>query len=269
MCASFSLPSCQTLIGLDEVGPRARDSVTVVGGSPGAGTGGAAASGAPAVSGTTATGVGAGGIECDANVPLVDTLTLPPIPVVAAAQAPTIDGDVDAVWCSARVFKVLLKAGEGAPASFATEGRALWDDRHLYLLLEVVNEEVYESAFFWYENDHAWVGLDPTPVGTQGDELLFGFTTTTRDLQNFEAWPEYDRSRILLAQRRIGNALFFEVSVPWELFPNLTAAVGREVGFELRTKDTSDGQAFSSLSWASVDDESDGAPSSWGRLLLQ
>lgn len=261
LLTALATSSCQALIGLDEVGPR--PAVRTMDGAGGLG-------GAPAMAqgGSTAQPSPTAGAPCNTKVPLVSAATPPEIPAVATATLPTIDGKIDDIWCLARRFQPQLSAGDSGALAAGVSGQLLWDESHLYLLLVITDDVLYREAFFWYENDYAWVGVDPTPGEVGGDELLFGLTASTRDAQEFESWPAFDRTRVLIAHAQSTDTFTFEVSIPWDLRAGFVPATERALGFELRFADTDDGAAHAALSWANADEYSYEQPNSWGPVRL-
>ncbi len=260
---------CQTLIGLNDVGPRADDTRSSPGG---AGLSGASANGGAEPSGARSNGGGQGGasaeLPCNDAPPLGEPDAVPLLTATHVLVAPTIDGDIDPAFCQARAFSLRHAGGDRKSPELAGTGRLLWDAKHLYLALQMVDDQIYTDKFSWYENDSFWLGFDPTPGDGASDELLFGMVPGQRELQNFESWPRFDLSRVFVAQSRAGVTSSLEISIAWETLPNFMVGSGAELGFEWRAIDTEDGVSFATLSWANADADSDLKPESWGRVRL-
>ncbi len=270
---------CQTLIGLNDVGPRPEDTPASRGGaglSGASASGGADPSGARSHGGAGASGASPSGGQagvpgeppCNDAPPLGEPNAVPPLTATHVLVAPTIDGEIDPAFCQARAFSLRHVGGDRKSPELAGTGRLLWDAKHLYLALQMVDDQVYTDRFSWYENDSFWLGFDATPGDGASDELLFGMVPGQRELQNFESWPRFDLSKVFVAQSRASVTSSLEISIAWETLPNFMVAAGAELGFEWRVNDTEDGSTFATLSWASASSESDRNPDGWGRVTL-
>lgn len=231
---------CARILGLDELSERPE----ITGAAGGGGWGGAA---------SCSPGRREAG---EVIVPLTDA-------------AASIDGSRDAVYdCGARID--LEPTPTGAATEVSAVSWVLATNAGLCLFVEVTDPVTHE-AFFWYDAEHLWLGLDPRTPPADSFELpalAFALAPNDRDVHTGEGWPAAALSAVLVAQRE--DAVHgYEVLIPWEVGGLAQPPEpGRRLRLEVGYSDFAEaGQAAEVLSWSPSSDPQE--PTTWGTLVLE
>lgn len=173
--------------------------------------------------------------------------------------APVIDGEVDAAWDAARVYAFPDEEGHrfGAfianpeytegPDDFSGQFRALWDENHLFVLVQMRDQEPYADGFSeCWRNDGIELLLDG------GNEKASSYDANDAYLAfrlggDEEEWdPDICTLSVLDREKAIANIVYatavsdtgwvIEVRVPWENV-DVTPANGRSIGFNVYAND--------------------------------
>jgi hypothetical protein len=127
-----------------------------------------------------------------------------PLPVYELSKTATpikVDGKLnDAVWAKAPRFRYFRMNLDGAPSSYETEARALYDDTFLYFSFRCVDDNIW--ATFKTRDQHLWeeevvevflqadsdqptyIELEVNPLGTMLDIFLLDVRKPLR----YESW---------------------------------------------------------------------------------
>ncbi|SET89094.1 endo-1,4-beta-xylanase [Paenibacillus sp. NFR01] len=157
--------------------------------------------------------------------------------------SPTIDGNVDAAWSAAAEMPVnrYQLAWQGASGT----AKALWDEKNLYVLIQVSDAQLDKSNANKWEQDSIEVFLDENNAKTtfyQEDDGQFrvNFDNET----SFS--PESFAAGFESATKVSGTSYTVELKIP---FRTVTGANHAKLGFDVQINDAKDGARQSVAAW--------------------
>jgi enterochelin esterase-like enzyme len=149
----------------------------------------------------------------------------------AAAQfgSPVIDGEVDKIWSEAKtIVPKYSTTTENTTAKF----KAMWDDKALYILAQVKDENISKDSVNPYEQDSVEIFLDENNDKTQEfgiDDLQFRI-----NYANDETADKGDLTRLYSKTKVVDGGYIIEARIAWD---KLTPANNDVVGLELQIND--------------------------------
>ncbi len=102
----------------------------------------------------------------NANTPKREPGAVPRLAVVQSKDAPRLDGSLlDPAWDAARATSAFVETRKGGPAEFQASAKLLWDERYLYVGVDVHDallraSETREDGHLW-EQDCIELMIDP------------------------------------------------------------------------------------------------------------
>lgn len=159
-----------------------------------------------------------------------------PKTILASHGTPVIDGEMDAVWGLSKVYDVnnQLTAWEGATGKV----RVLWDEKNIYVYLEVTDNTPDSSALNLYEQDSVEVFLDQNNEKAgyfQEDDGQF--RVGRNGVESFGTVPAAVMDGFLSAVKITDTGYSVELAIP--LIEKGSA--DRVLGFEAQVNDGSNG----------------------------
>jgi hypothetical protein len=195
-----------------------------------------------------------------------------------AAAAPVLDGVEDDVWARAHAYDlVALSPEQTAPAreDFSARFRPLWDDRRLYLRVEITDDvrKSFDGSRAPHNFDqceiyvHAGEGWGDQAKWDYGGPRQFAYELFRDPVRLKPTWKGKQKDQEV-AVREVDGGWQAEVALPfafWDLRPE----VGRAIGFELHCNDndTSD-ERENHLAWSDDKNEAWRSPTVIGTLTL-
>ncbi len=174
-------------------------------------------------------------------------------------RAPIIDGEPDAAWDKAEAYRLehnfydAVSDDQDCSASFKT----LCDKNNLYVLVEVVDDELRnDSDEFWYDDGvEIFIDADHSRSGHYDDN----------DYQYFFVWDAASPTMGRGGQERTDGTEYkfartddgyrLEVRFPWSML-DATCSPGSPIGFDVQVNDDDDGgERDSKLAWNAVEDD--------------
>ena len=188
--------------------------------------------------------------------------------IVANHGTPKVDGKIDDVWKNVPRLKTTrsveehdtLPEGEKAATAYA---RCMWDDGHLYCLVEVTDPKISTTAFDAWESDSVELFVDPNlsrgnsyddddaqyRTGADG-EITVG---TNEDPENFSS-----------VVTKTDTGYIVEASI------KMDTAAGKEIGFDVQVNNCiGEGRRQSTMKWNDASNESYQSVSSLGTLMMK
>lgn len=161
----------------------------------------------------------------------------------AAFATPVIDGTVDPVWSLAPALPVdrYQLAWQGATGT----AKALWDERNLYVLVEVSDAQLDKSSANVWEQDSVEIFLDENNAKTsfyQNDDGQFRVNFDNES--SFS--PESRADGFVSAARVSGTNYTVEVKIP---FKTITPNNDKGIGLDVQINDAKDGARQSVATW--------------------
>lgn len=232
--------------------------------------------------------------------PSVDSSAL----ILPTSQAPVIDGEEDEVWARATRYTIDHAPGAFSDGTQATplDGsadlsagfRALWDSDHLYLYIDVTDDQLVNdtsatepmglpdgsSAVAWWYDDSVEVYLDAdnarqSEYGPKDAHYHFDWDRTrpTMGYHNLPAGVHVlDRPGSLdgveFAMTTTDQGYRTEIKFPWSTLGTTPAAGGR-VGLDIHVNDDDDGGTRDAkISWHDTEDSAWINPQAFGVATL-
>lgn len=173
---------------------------------------------------------------------------LPTLEVIRAAQQPTLDGLLqERDWHRAKSTGPFLEPRRGGRATVEASAKALWDERYLYVAVEVVDTHLLASdlerdAHLW-EQDCVELMVDPKGIGRAYFEIEVSPRGTVFD-SRFDSrrtpapfghvgWDSGVRVGVhrsgTLDDEQVDSGYTVEMAIPWQAF-SPESARGPEVG---------------------------------------
>ncbi len=156
---------------------------------------------------------------------------------------PVIDGAVDSVWSKAQAIPVntYQMAWQGATAT----AKALWDDKNLYVLVQVSDSELDKKSANTYEQDSVEVFVDENNGKTPYYENDDGQYRV-----NFDNEASFNPAAIsagfVSATKVAGKNYTVEMKIPLK---SVTPSNNMKIGFDVQVNDAKDGSRKSVASW--------------------
>ncbi|AZK45370.1 endo-1,4-beta-xylanase [Paenibacillus lentus] len=161
----------------------------------------------------------------------------------AAFATPVIDGSMDAVWNNTASMPInqYQMAWQGASGV----AKALWDDKNLYVLIQVSDAQLDKSSDNAWEQDSVEVFLDENNARTsfyQGDDGQYRINFDNETSFNPPTIAEGFES----ATQVSGSNYTVEMKIP---FKSITPTNNLLIGFDAQINDAKDGARQSVAAW--------------------
>ncbi|WHX49347.1 endo-1,4-beta-xylanase [Paenibacillus woosongensis] len=161
----------------------------------------------------------------------------------AKFATPVIDGTVDAVWNDTPGMPInrYQMAWQGANGV----AKALWDDKNLYVLIQVSDSQLDKSSANVWEHDSVEVFLDENNAKTsfyQDDDGQYRINFANETSFNPPSLAEGFESAVQVS----GSNYTVEMKIP---FKTITPANNMKVGFDAQINDAKDGARQSVATW--------------------
>lgn len=180
----------------------------------------------------------------------------------ATFGTPVIDGEVDPIWHQTPALPLdrYQTAWHGASGT----ARVLWDHEHLYVLVQVTDEQLDRSASSPWEQDSIEVFIDENNAKTTSYEADDGQYRV-----NYVNEPTFNPAGIgagFASSARVeGTAYTVEVQIP---FRTIRPEEGTTIGFDVQINDARDGVRQSIATWNDLTGNGWQDPSVFGHLTL-
>ncbi len=187
----------------------------------------------------------------------------PPKMAEAKYGTPKVDGKIESAWNKAKKIDVKL-AATGKPAASGT-ARALWDEKFLYVLVEVTDPVLDNKAKNDYEKDSVELYLDENNAKSSAYQADDGqFRVTFEGVQSFGSNGADDRFASAVAVVKGGYVV--EAAIP---FRTIEGANGLVLGFDAQINDGDGTGTRAGVSkWNDPTDNSWQNTLNWGTVKL-
>lgn len=161
----------------------------------------------------------------------------------AKYATPVIDGVMDETWKSAPEMAVnrFQMAWQGATAV----GRALWDEGHLYVLMQVSDDQLDKTSANPWEQDSVEIFVDANNGKTtfyQEDDGQYRINFDNEVSFSSTSISEGFQSAVKVS----GNSYIVEAKIP---LPNVKWVNGTKLGFDMQVNDAKNGARQSAAAW--------------------
>lgn len=156
------------------------------------------------------------------------------------AFPPVIDGEIDEVWYTTPLMpvdKVIPSVEPVDTNDFKVDVRLLWDAEHLYMLLIVRDDTIFNDAPNIWDNDNVEIYLDLNNTGIAWSEGFQQLRLVAGDTV-VHGFDDY-----YYGYRRHGGVYWMEIAIPFGfILQDFVPEVGTTIGFDLVARDNDFGQ---------------------------
>jgi fibronectin type 3 domain-containing protein len=216
--------------------------------------------------------VNSGGTSGNSNQATASPAVAPQAQIAYATTAPTIDGNVDAIWSSAPAYSInnVINYGTGtitSNADLSGTWQGLWDTTNLYVLITVTDDVLLKFVTNPWDADTTEFMIDADHNG--------GTAYDANDFQYFFPWNSTtivetkhspsSLTGVTFAQTNISGGYRIEAKVPWSTL-TVTPAANNLVGLDVHIDDAdvTAGTRDSKRMWNDTTDQAWTNPSLFG-----
>jgi endo-1,4-beta-xylanase len=192
------------------------------------------------------------------------TVMAAPLKGEAIRGTANIDGEIEAVWDAAEVLQLELITGQTTDTVVA---RTMWDDSNLYVLVEITDDVLDDTAANVWERDSVEIYIDQNNAKTttyEADDMQLR-VNFKNEVTSGGAYFEAVREEIKSATVLVDGGWILEVSIPWTI---VETQEGTVIGFDLQYNDASNGTRPGFLKWNDTTDTAWNNTSVFGNLEL-
>ncbi len=189
------------------------------------------------------------------------------------SSAPVIDGTIEALWNNYAPYSLdQVPVGViSGPADASAVFRTMWDDTHLYIMVEVTDDVLRDEGGNQWDDDGVEIFIDMgnTKNATYGaGDYQFAF------VYNRSVITEYKHNAIAgvtFAQGSRPDGYLMEISIPWSTLGGVPNH-GDLIGFDVHVNDDDgEGGDFlrdSKIAWHDATDDAHHSPAAFGTITM-
>jgi len=195
-----------------------------------------------------------------------------PANIRKASRPVVVDGKAEALWSEARQYKIgnVIYGSPSNDEDFSASYKAVWDEKNLYVLVDVTDENLKNDSDEFYLDDcvEVFIDADNSKSGSYGDndyQFHFGWA---------EANPSMGESQhnqtegVEFAVRRADAGYRVEIKFPWATL-GVEPSAGKKIGLDVHVNDDDDGgDRDTKLTWRGKEDNAWQNPSVLGTAEL-
>ena len=176
-----------------------------------------------------------------------------------------IDGGEDDVWKDAEEIPLTLVTSEGGQPEGSAVGKALWDEKALYIWMEVSDPNPDVSGSEVHTQDSIEVFVDEANSKTEAyGDVHKQYRVNYENEHSFNG-PKCVEDNITSVVTKTDKGYIAEIAVLWtEIEPQ----DGTNIGFELQINDCKDGSRLGMLNWYDSTNTCWSTPASFGTARL-
>lgn len=195
-----------------------------------------------------------------------------PANIRKASGPVVVDGKAEALWSQARQYKIgnVIYESPSNDGDFSASYKAVWDEKNLYVLVDVTDENLKnDSDDFWLDDCvEVFVDADNSKSDSYGDN----------DYQFHFGWAEANPSMGESQHNQTGGVEFavgradagyrVEIKFPWATL-GVEPSAGAKIGLDVHVNDDDDGgERDTKLTWRGKEDNAWQNPSILGTAEL-
>jgi hypothetical protein len=195
-----------------------------------------------------------------------------PANIRKASGTVVIDGKAEALWSQAREYKIgnVIYSPPSNDEDFSASYKALFDDKNLYVLVNVTDDSLNnDSSDFWLDDSvEVFVDADNSKSGNYGDndyQFHFGWAESNPSM------GESHHNQIRGVEFAVGRAdagYQVEIKFPWATL-GVEPSVGKKIGLDVHVNDDDDGgDRDTKLTWRGKEDNAWQNPGAFGTAEL-
>jgi len=191
---------------------------------------------------------------------------------------PTIDGEIDAVWDSAKTHTMQQRGWYGSPTGLYSKWKIMWDTDNVYLLYIIEDDTPYaeNTDSLFYKNDNVETFFDMDQSASEGYD---NNDWQIRTVRNSDVWSGSENvdstwaSDLERAQNQMENneGYIIEMAIPWiSLSSTFLPLEGEKFNYDCNAADVTaeSGARVYIESWATDEDIAYKNTSKFGTITL-
>lgn len=195
-----------------------------------------------------------------------------PYEILRASDGISVDGTVESEWGDAEAMvmgNIVIGSTVPAEADLSATARLMWDERNLYLLTVVKDDELVDDSPEYYDDDavdyYIDIGFDQaTAYGS--DDCRYAVRSATGAYAELTHGKE---TGVQTAVSTTSDGYIVEASIPWSTLGLASPAAGVQLGVDAHVSDDDDGGTRDSkIAWYAEVDLSWNNPSLFARAKL-
>ena len=179
--------------------------------------------------------------------------------IIKTAQAPVIDGQAEDLWSEARKYRISnpIYSSLPSPKDLSAHYRLMCDQDNLYLLVDVIDDELKNDSVEFYYDDTIEVFIDADNSRDSGygeNDYTYNFNWDSTSPSMEERGQPY-QGDIKSALVTTDNGYRLEIKFPWSAI-GTKPFTGAKIGLDVHVNDDDDGgERDTKLTWQDKQDD--------------
>jgi tetratricopeptide (TPR) repeat protein len=196
-----------------------------------------------------------------------------PVTIKKTSQAPVIDGKAENLWSNAKRYEIdnVIYSPATSDEDLSAYYKAMWDAENLYLLVDVIDDELKNDSVEFYYDDTVELFIDADNSKNSGygeNDYTYNFNWDRSSPSMEERGQPYELGEIKSALVTSANGYQLEVKLPWSTL-GTKPAPGVKIGLDVHVNDDDDGgERDTKLTWRDKYDNAWQNPSVFGTVEL-
>lgn len=161
--------------------------------------------------------------------------------IEATSTPPTIDGTEEALWSDYEAIDLDQTSGPTSPDLDATY-KVSYDGTHLYLLVNVIDDDLQNDGGNVWENDgvELYIDIGNDKAGAYGADD-YQYTFVYNDAPTVNESQHAATAGVSYAESVTAGGYIVEVSIPWTTLGGGAPSASDEIGFDVKINDDDGG----------------------------
>jgi hypothetical protein len=181
-----------------------------------------------------------------------------PANIRKASRPVVVDGKAEALWSEARQYKIgnVIYGSPSNDEDFSASYKAVWDEKNLYVLVDVTDENLKNDSDEFYLDDcvEVFIDADNSKSGSYGDndyQFHFGWAEANPSMGE----SQHNRTEgVEFAVGRANAGYRVEIKFPWATL-GVEPSAGKKIGLDVHVNDDDDGgDRDTKLTWRGKED---------------
>jgi len=196
-----------------------------------------------------------------------------PATIKKTSQAPVIDGKAEGLWSDAKKYEIgnVIYSPVSSDEDLSAYYKAMWDAENLYLLVDVIDDELKNDSEEYYYDDTVEVFIDADNSKESGygeNDYTYNFNWDRTSPSMEERGQPYQNDDIKFALATSADGYLLEIKFPWSSLGTKPAA-GVKIGLDVHVNDDDDGgERDTKLTWRDKHDNAWQNPNVFGTAEL-
>ncbi len=175
-------------------------------------------------------------------------------------KAPVIDGQAEGLWSEAQKYGISnqIYSPVSSPNDLSANYRVLWDKENLYLLVDVIDDELVNDSeeFFYDDTIEVFIDADNSRDGGYGEnDYTYNICWDGTSPSFEERGQAYQNDDIKYALVTTDNGYRLEMKFPWSAL-GAKPSPGAKIGLDVHVNDDDDGgERDTKFTWSDTQDD--------------